>query len=139
MVTSHIDGRIRLRSASLRDPDAARKAEAALTQKSGVRRATANPRTGSMLVEYDSGALTRDDVVEAAGLPAKEDAQIAAPKRRRTKAENMRIAKRGMLASGFAMLVFAAADRERAHILAGGAFLVFNAYHLYTYRRRLLA
>jgi hypothetical protein len=139
MVTSHIDGRIRLRSASLRDPDIARQASLALDSKSGVRSVAANTRTGSLLVEYDPESLTSEDILQAVALPKEAERTAPAPTRRRSRAENMRVAKRGMLVSMVALLAFAAADRERAHIIAGGMFVVFNAYHVYGYRRRLLA
>lgn len=144
MVTSSIDGRIRIRDGSLCDAGKASVVEAALKTTTGVKSAAVNCRTGSLLVEYDPARLGTTEILEVAGL--KEDAPThspAAPKRplteREIRARNMRIAKRGMLGSLAALLAFAAVDRERAHIAAGGLFVAFNAYHLYTYRRRLLA
>lgn len=56
MLVSSIDGRLRLRDGSLKDPRVAARAESLLQANSAVRSICCNPRTGSMLVEYDSRA-----------------------------------------------------------------------------------
>lgn len=139
VVASHIEGRIRLRHAALRDPAVLREVEGALKEAEGIRSVSGNPRTGSVLVEFDHVTVTAQQVLELTRLPASEPQ--TAPRARpepMTPRDKMRIAKRGMLGSLGALLIFAALDRERAHIAAGGLFVAFNAYHLYTYRRRLL-
>ncbi|MBS3956799.1 MAG: hypothetical protein KGZ40_04630 [Clostridiales bacterium] len=139
MVASQIDGRLRFRHAGLRDPAIVSEVESALRGARGILSVTSNARTGSMLVKYDHEVITAEQVVEASQLPASASAiaqqRLCAPM---TQREKMRIAKRGMLGSLGALLLLAALDRERAHMVAGGLFVAFNAYHLYTYRRRLL-
>lgn len=142
MIASAIDGRIRLRSSLLTNEGVLTAAVQALNAKTGVTRVVPNPRTGSLLVEYMPSVLSAQDVVDTAGLPAEEPAAPASASsawKPMNRAQKMRIAKRGMLASMVLMLLFAAADEERAHIYAGLAFVGFNSYHLYGYRRRLLA
>lgn len=145
MISSFIDGRVRIRCDALRNPDAAAAIEGTLRETPGVLSATANPRTGGLLVEYDPDAVTQEQLLEAAKmLDAFAAQEQAVPKkacccRRLTKAEAMRISKRGMLGSLAALVVFAAADRKQPHMLAGGLFLAFNAYHLYAYRKRIMA
>lgn len=139
MIASAIDGRIRFRSALLRDEREADRIRQKLNAMAGVSHVSANPRTGSLLVEYMPSVLDQQAIVDASGLPAEEPAEQAPVRPRSTRQRNMRIAKRGMLASMAAMLLFAVTDREREHVVAGVAFLAFNAYHQYMYRRRLLA
>lgn len=137
MISSAIDGRVRFRSPILRDVDAASELRHRLDTTPGIIRTTANTRTGSLLVEYLPAAIGLPAVIEAVGLPTGPPAAppSAGPSNRKRK---MRVAKRGMLAALAAMLLFAAADREREHIVAGMLFVAFNAYHLYGYRRTLL-
>ncbi|WP_353115091.1 HMA2 domain-containing protein [Nitratidesulfovibrio sp.] len=145
MISSFIDGRVRIRCDALRNPEAAAAIEGTLRETPGVLSATANPRTGGLLVEYDPDAVTQEQLLEAAKmLEAFAAQEPAAPKkscccRRLTKAEAMRISKRGMAGSLAALVLFGLAGRERAHIVAGGLFLAFNAYHLYAYRKRVMA
>ncbi len=139
MITSAIDGRIRFRSPALRDQGQAERLQELLDSLEGVSLVSANPRTGSLLVEYLPSVLDQQTVIDAVGLPKVEVAtRQRADRQSSSRQRYMRIAKRGMLASMAALLLFAVSDRERAHVAAGLAFLAFNAYHQYTYRRRLL-
>jgi len=140
MISSAIDGRIRFRSRQLCDEGTLRAIEHRLGSTTGVSKVSGSARTGSLLVEYLPSVLSEHDVIEAAGLPAEEPApapaSVSVP--RLSKTQKMQVAKRGMLVSMAAILLFAATNREREHIAAGLAFLAFNSYHLYGYRRRLL-
>lgn len=138
MIASATEGRIRFRSPQLLEERALREVEQRLEGTTGISRVSGNPRTGSLLVEYVPALLTRTDVIEASGLPDEEPPPAPSVQSRANRARNMRLTKRGMLVTMGAMLLFAAADREREHIAAGLAFLAFNAYHQYTYRNRLL-
>ncbi|HET6498097.1 MAG TPA: cation transporter, partial [Coriobacteriia bacterium] len=83
-------------------------------------RVTGNGRTGSLLVEYDPLAVTRDALVEVSGLPATESRAGKVPATATAiRAQRMRVAKQGMLASLAAAVVFALAGRERQHVAAG--------------------
>ncbi|MBR9982565.1 MAG: hypothetical protein KFF50_16155 [Desulfatitalea sp.] len=54
-------------------------------------------------------------------------------------ADTMRLVKRGMLVSLGISLLLGAADRKTSHIASGTVFVALLGYHLYVYRKRLLA
>jgi copper chaperone CopZ len=63
-VVHHLPGRLRLRTASLKgDARGSDKARRYLARIEGVTSVTANPGTGSLLVEYDTAVLRPADVV----------------------------------------------------------------------------
>ncbi len=148
-ITSFIDGRVRVRHRALRDVAAAEEARAVLAAAPGVRAATVNPHTGSLLLEYDSHMLDRDGVVALLGqvgelpaLKADECGENVPARRCRlpkglSRAQALRLVNRGMLATLAASLAFILAGRGPGHVVAGGAFLALNAVHLYAYRRNL--
>jgi Heavy metal associated domain 2 len=64
-VAHHIPGRLRLRSALLKDnPRVAEEATRRLADIEGVTSATANPSTGGLLLSYDPGMLPPRDLLE---------------------------------------------------------------------------
>ncbi len=82
MISSFIDGRVRIRCDALRNPEAAAAIEGTLRETPGVLSATANPRTGGLLVEYDPEAVTQEQLLEAAKmLDAFAAQEQAAPKK----------------------------------------------------------
>ncbi|WP_051822802.1 HMA2 domain-containing protein [Desulfonatronum thiodismutans] len=142
MYVNSIPGRLRIRT---EDQTALHRLTESVAKLGGVFDVQHNPRTGSLLIHYKD-----DPKVEAALLkalkkvPGSEAALEAAsapkaPSKTSNKVANMTIAKRGMLSSlGLAML-FAIIDREDGHIFTGAMFLGFLSYHLYGYRKRVLA
>lgn len=159
-VASFVDGRVRLRHPVLKKAGEAEEARLLLAALPGMRRVSVNPRTGSLLMEYDPVQISRDDLLVLAGqwkawaAPAPEPGEAGqAPKsanggsggacraaRRRygiSRAQAVRFTNRGMLATLAASLALGAAGRERGHVIAGGLFLFFNLVHLYTYRKCL--
>jgi hypothetical protein len=73
LLVHHHPGRLRLRAAVFRDGDAqVAQVRRALKQRFGFTRVLHNPRTGSVLVEYEPGAADPDEVAavvaRAAGL-----------------------------------------------------------------------
>ena len=65
-VVHHVPGRLRLRSAALKGIDrACEQARGHLAQIAGVKAASVNPITGSVLLEYDPGVLSPDQAIEA--------------------------------------------------------------------------
>ena len=142
MYVSSIPGRLRIRTedqaALLRLTDSARKL-------GGVLDVHHNPRTGSLLIHYQDDpkvvAALHKALKNVPGSEAPLEAGPApkAPGKASNKAAKLTIAKRGMLSSlGLAML-FALIDREEGHIFTGAMFLGFLSYHLYGYRKRVLA
>jgi hypothetical protein len=64
-VVHHLPGRLRLRSASLKaDACGSDEAQRHLARIRGVASVTANPSTGSLLVEYDTAVLRPGEVID---------------------------------------------------------------------------
>mgnify|MGYP003261822130 CR=1 FL=1 len=139
-VTSFMDGRARLRHPALKNAEQGERVRSLLASMPGMLNVTVNSRTGSLLLEYDPARISREDLLSLAGqweaYVVQPDGD-ARPKRRLDRADAIRFANRGMLATFAASLAFGLAGRERVHVVAGGLFLLFNLAHLYTYRNRL--
>lgn len=142
LITSFYDGRARVRHPALRDRELAENARALLSAAPGIINVTVNPRTGSLLLEYDPAVLDTAALLQAAEQAAAEWDNLRAEreekKHRHQCAVPRELVNRGMLAALAGTLGFALARRSRAHALAGGVFMALNAFHLYTYRRCLL-
>ncbi|MDR1922564.1 MAG: hypothetical protein LBS31_12620, partial [Candidatus Adiutrix sp.] len=57
MITSFINGRVRLRDERFKDSETSAAAAAAVETCPAVTRVAANPRTGSLLIEYDPARM----------------------------------------------------------------------------------
>ncbi len=141
-VKSLIDGRVRVRHPALRHEKNAAPLRELLGCLPGMNRITINPRTGSLLLEYDPSLLSREDLLSLAGHwePVDATEKPARPRRKTsmfTRARIIRHTNRIMLLSLAASVGLAAMGRERGHIVAGGIFLLFNALHLHTFRKCL--
>lgn len=154
-IVSSTPGRIRLRHASLH-ASAARSALChALEKVEGVTRATANPKTGSVVVYYDprrstaaamEAALAKHCNAAWTGAPAPKDGATAAPPAApapqlhapSTRVRVNRLAKRGMLLGLGASLALAALGNKRWHAATGLVFVGCLAAHLTVHRRHLL-
>jgi hypothetical protein len=80
----HHPGRLRVRAEVLReDTDLAARVSSALDEMAGIRRVTHNPRTGSILVEYEPGLVEPDGIAlriaETARLISPFDPRAAKP------------------------------------------------------------
>lgn len=143
-ITSFMDGRVRLRHPALKRAEQAGQVRELLSALPGMLRVTTNPRTGSLLIEYDPARISREDLIELAGQweawtvhTSGEEGRVVRRRCGIDRAKAIRFTNRGMLATLAASLAFGAAGRERGHVLAGGLFLLFNLAHLYTYRKCL--
>ncbi|PTN33301.1 HMA2 domain-containing protein [Desulfonatronum sp. SC1] len=138
MYVSSIPGRLRIRT---EDQTALHRLTESVAKLGGVFDVQHNPRTGSLLIHYMDDPKVEAALHKALKKVPGSDAALepkSTPKAS-NKAANMTIAKRGMLSSlGLAML-FALIDREDGHIFTGAMFLGFLSYHLYGYRKRVLA
>ncbi len=138
MYVSSIPGRLRIRT---EDQAALNRLAESVGKLGGVLNVQLNPRTGSLLIHYEDESKIEAALHKALKKLPGSDAALE-PKstsKASNKAAYMTIAKRGMLSSlGLAML-FALIDREDGHIVTGALFLSFLGYHLYGYRKRVLA
>jgi hypothetical protein len=73
MIESFIEGRVRLRSPLLADAALAERAGPEFLKIEGVRKAEVNPRTRSLLLEYDKTRLPLPLLMQAAPLFAALD------------------------------------------------------------------
>lgn len=142
MYVSSIPGRLRIRT---EDQTVLHRLAESVGKLGGVLDVHHNPRTGSLLIHYEDESKVVSALRKALKkVPGSEAALEAGPApkvpgKASNKAANMTIAKRGMLSSlGLAML-FALTDNEDGHIFTGAMFLGFLSYHLYGYRKRVLA
>ncbi|SMP77151.1 hypothetical protein SAMN06295888_12713 [Desulfonatronum zhilinae] len=138
MYVSSIPGRLRIRT---EDQAALQRLAESVGKLGGVLAVQLNPRTGSLLVHYEDESKVEAALLKALKkIPGSDTALVPkSTSKASNKAAYMTIAKRGMLSSlGLAML-FALIDREDGHIVTGALFLSFLGYHLYGYRKRVLA
>ena len=151
VVTSHIEGRVRIRDEGLKEEALLTKVREALLDNPGIANVEANPRVGSLLVLYSSpltgveriqqiisGFLGEGEPVAPAGLAGIarifEKVPRAIPERARKIAGNV-----GMLASLVLSVIAAVLDLKKLHILAGVIFLAIFGAHLYERRQFLFA
>ena len=64
MIVSFCPGRIRLRFKELKDAAAAALAQARIKETPGITGVEINTRTGSLLIEYDTGILPTEKLIE---------------------------------------------------------------------------
>lgn len=147
-ITSFVDGRVRLRHAALRHVALLPLIEGFLRGLDGVEAVTTNPRSGSLLLEYDPARLTRDDLLAllrsgetllGAHLPetphpapqaASGSSALAALCSRRTRT-------RCMLAALAGSALLGLWGRGGWHTAVSLVFLGLCAEHVYRYRGRL--
>ena len=165
-ITSAISGRIRLRHPSLRQACWAEQLRKAADFLPGIRALEINPRTGSLLLQYDPASLSQEMLIEIAEAwlqqlppPVKTSLRTSSSftlsvlpdmstvfpvvfRGRRMlrgvgRARLSKTVNRGMLVSLAASLALAAVGRIKGHVVVGGVFLVCTALHLYLFRNRL--
>jgi hypothetical protein len=74
MIESFIEGRIRLRSPLLSDPDLVERVRSALSRIDGVEKIEINPQTMGLLLEYDKSRLPLSFLMRVAPLFNRMDA-----------------------------------------------------------------
>lgn len=138
-IVSSISGRIRLRDAGLRDPLRLERLNRSVKSFKGVLTVEANRGAGSLVVHYDPAQIDHGRI--EAQLEAMAGAELARPvpeRRRITRVQVNRYAKRGMLASLAVSLLLAATGQKRWHALSGAMFVACLMVHLATHRRHLV-
>lgn len=143
-ITSYIDGRVRLRHPALRDEGKIALLRQLASSIPGILEISANPRTGSLLLEYDPEKMNRDSLLElAAPLEVFMQEDACGPERKKkvlpslSKPQCKRFLNRTMLLALAGSAGFGLAGRAGAHIAASGLFLLCNLIHIYAYRKCL--
>ena len=119
-IRSIAPGRIRVRHDALKDAELAERVRGFLETKEGVRSASVNPRTGSLLLEYDPEHL--------APLHLLAFVEEMTPRQ---------LENRGMMLALGASVACILAGRGTGHAAFGWVFLALNALHLVRYRKCL--
>ncbi len=137
MITSFLEGRIRLRCEALKDPNTLGDLAGLLNGQDGVLSVESNLRTGSLLVLYDPSKIRQQDIEDL--LPLLEDKlgpmnPPAKKKRKKPCIENPMRMENFMLASAVVSGLSLVAGNTALHKITGGAFFVLAARHIY--RRR---
>ena len=141
-ITSCLEGRVRLRHPALREAATAGMLQPFLANLPGMRNVAINPRTGSLLLEYDSDQLRMQDLLE---LASGWEEQLAGPEPscpvRKEGALagllNRRALNRGMLVLLGVSLALGLTGRTGGHVATGGLFALLCGAHAYTWRKCL--
>ncbi len=151
MITSFVDGRLRIRDNELKKSSVANALREALLKNHGISEVTANQRVGSFLVVYDKAATSISKVLSIlkAYLTVDEEEGlertsyrtqapiIPLPQLPLTKRKMIKI---GMIASFAVSLAGAALDIEKLHVASGLVFVaVLVGGHLVDKRKVLFA
>ncbi|MDR3358823.1 MAG: cation transporter [Desulfovibrio sp.] len=137
MIASFFDGRVRIRAEALKKPEIMDMARSLVQARPGVLKVESNAGTGSLLVRYDPGVVTREALIGAATLlearfggAARAKQTRSAGRRLSAKAEMLLLALSygGMLAGGLL-------DR-RVHIAFGILFSLLTGAHVYARLRK---
>lgn len=141
-ICSFMDGRVRLRHPALKNTETAQQIHCLLSAIVGVDSVTVNERTGSLLLYYDPQQLTRDTLLDMLrqgevwlGISDTQSPRSVA--RFYGSADLRRWGYRVTLASLLLSVGLALRGNTRGHMLAGGAFLLLNAGHVWKARRAL--
>jgi hypothetical protein len=135
MITSFIDGRLRIRDEKLESIATASHIEKRLSQFKGIVHVAINRRTRSLLICYDKTILKFEQVLHV--LADYLDIAKAESKRRISCVADRKIVKLGMLASLAVSMFGAVLDIAVLHITAGIVFLGFLGLHIFRYKNML--
>jgi hypothetical protein len=152
MIESFIDGRVRIRSAALRDPGTLAMVEGLIKAQEGILEVTGNPRTGSLLVCYDPDVIPRENLLAAAAmlrehLGESPDAALTeeSGEAEETCACTPLVASRPLLSRSTEVALLAGlfgvtlagilTEDKRLHVVGGALFAALTAVHIYRRRR----
>lgn len=146
-IRSMTPGRVRVRHEALKNAGNAEKVQNFLEAKDGVRGAAVNPRTGSLLLEYDPDRIVPlqllafvEELQQIFGIDFSAGAESGAEKQTSCLLGNLsprEMENRGMLITLGASVACILAKRGAAHAAFGWVFLALSALHLVRYRRCL--
>lgn len=142
-ITSFVEGRVRLRHPALCSGNNEASLRAVLGLLPGIHNVVINPRTSSLLLEYDPAQLSREQLTGMAEswlatMPSDPAVDVTPPRTLRALfPDGTKCANRAMLASLGTSMVLGAAGRTGAHVVTGGLFLALVLAHIYCYRKCL--
>lgn len=136
MITSFIDGRVRLRAPALKDPDQVAQIQTLLSSYAGVARVQSNLRTGSLLIEYDATQISREMLMFAASAL---ESQLGPPATEERASSDLGYHGEALLLIAALTLCLgcAAAGAKSWHVWSGGVFTLLTANHVLQRRRTL--
>lgn len=137
MIASFIEGRVRLRADALKDPEKLQMVENAVKSYDGVLSTRANPRTGSLLVEYDPRVIPTETLQVAAEALGKElNEQPAELKSGRASLRLMDPKTEMLLLTGsMGFTLLGGVLSKQVHVAAGVLFALLCGKHMYNRRR----
>ncbi|MDR0882418.1 MAG: hypothetical protein LBP55_07735 [Candidatus Adiutrix sp.] len=151
MIASFINGRARIRNPRFKDPDAAATAAAELKTRPGVLRASANPATGGILLEYNplemepEAAFTILAELDPEGFDdfltrlANLEAQAASAENQPAPGRNNETAEYATLLLAFLVCSSSAFLRSKGlHVYSGLSLAGLTIQHVLKYRRRIM-
>ncbi|MDR1947579.1 MAG: hypothetical protein LBQ51_10510 [Desulfovibrio sp.] len=137
MITSFIDGRIRVRARALTDPETLHGLVQLIKIQPGVLRIVPNSRIGSLLLEYDPEVLPEATLLAAVdalrarcGDTAGHGVETPCILKRETELRLLGLS--AVVCAGSVLF------SRRLHAGSGILFLLFAARHIFQYRRHLL-
>ena len=139
-ITSHFEGRVRIRDERLREDKLATEIKEALLSSPGVAQVESNPRVGSLLVFYSVAATGIEQILKKIAELIGSEMEDAAARVKRTTSKIMEavpakikknVVNFGMLASLLLSVAAAAIDLKKLHIFTGVIFLAFFGFHFF--------
>lgn len=149
MITSFIEGRIRIKDAALKNPATMQTVLTLIQAEEGISSAVPNPKTGSILVRYDPEKISKEMLLEAAAmmeqhLPKTDKAKGQKASLLRKGSENCRqlisLTPTGesLLLGGLCLLTAVSGFfGKRTHMTIGLAFIALCSLHLYKRKNHL--
>jgi hypothetical protein len=137
VIASFIDGRVRIRAEALTQTETMSLAKSLVGAGQGILKVEGNPRTGSLLVQYDPAVITRETLLRAAALLEEQfgDARrggqrkiAAGPFTRKTELLLLSLSYGGTLAGLLC--------GRRVHVLFGLMFSLLTGVHIWAHRRK---
>jgi len=159
-VVSALDGRLRIRHPFLMDKDLAEAIFVFLKGQAMLDSVSVNPRTGSILIEYDSLKTTQKEIIadleeyamsycvengyleelikfEQNAGANNDDAAKSGILFNIAQAGCRRVINRSMIAFLVASMVSGFSHKTGGHLLTSGIFIALSLAHIYTYRKRI--
>ena len=143
MIASFYDGRVRIRTEALKDPDNMALVENFIKGQDGVIDIAANPTTGSLLVHYDPEKIPRDTLMAAAQALEAQLPQTKTPGTARKKIARKacmpfsRKTETALLVGLYGATLAGGFVSTRVHIAAASLFTVLAGLHVYNRRKCL--